>query len=187
MASIVFAFGLGVFTWSLLEYGLHRFLGHDLRTRPNPFAAEHTRHHSQGDYFAPTWKKLTVAGLFTLLVAPPSIYFAGFEAGLAFATGLVGFYGFYEVLHRLEHVHAGFGAYGRWARRHHFWHHFGDPSVNHGVTSPLWDHIFGTYEEPGLILVPERLRMAWLEDPGTGELRPELAGVYQIRRSKQRA
>ena len=30
----------GVATWSFLEYGLHRFLSHDRRTFPNPFASE---------------------------------------------------------------------------------------------------------------------------------------------------
>lgn len=184
---IVVAIALGVLTWTLLEYLLHRFLGHDARTRPNGFADEHIRHHSQGDYFAPTWKKLIVAVVTTALVAPPAIFLAGPTLGLGYTLGLVGFYAFYEILHRLEHVHAGLGAYGRWARRHHFWHHFGDPSTNHGVTSPIWDLVFGTYRAPGLILVPERLCMEWLVDPSTGEVRDELASVYAIRRAKARA
>ncbi len=187
MPSIALALLLGITTWSLLEYLLHRFLGHDARTRPNGFADEHIRHHSQGDYFAPAWKKLTVTVVVTALVAPPAVYLVGQAIGLAYTAGLVGFYVFYEVLHRLEHVHAGLGRYGRWARRHHFWHHFGDPSKNHGVTSPIWDLVFGTYQAPGLILVPERLRMAWLTDESTGEVRPELAGIYAIRPSKARA
>ncbi len=176
---------LGALTWSFLEYVIHRWLGHDARLRPNPFATEHVRHHGQGNYFAPAYKKAlaTVAAL--AIVAPPAIHAAGPVVGGAYAAGLVGFYLAYEVLHRLEHTWAGLGPYGRWARRHHFWHHFGNPARNHGVTSPLWDHVFGTYEAPGLIVVPERLKMRWLEDPGTGELRVELAPFYALRRTKE--
>ena len=47
---------LGALTWTLLEYCAHRWLGHVHRR--NAFGAEHTRHHSQGDYFAPPWKKV---------------------------------------------------------------------------------------------------------------------------------
>lgn len=186
MPTLLFAFALGVLSWTLLEYGLHRFLGHDARTRPNPFAEEHTRHHSQGDYFAPAWKKgLATLGV-TAAVLPPSVYVAGMAHGIAYTVGLVGFYLTYEVLHRLEHVVPGFGPYGRWARRHHFFHHFGDPSKNHGVTSPLWDLVFGTYVTPGVIEVPEKLCMAWLRDDATGEVRPEHAHAYRIRRARAR-
>ncbi len=34
----------------------------------------------------------------------------------------------------------------------------GSPMRNFGVTSPLWDRLWGTYEEPGIVTVP--LRMA---------------------------
>lgn len=184
---IVVSFSLGVLTWSLLEYCLHRFLGHDARTRPNAFASEHTRHHSQGDYFAPAWKKALVTFGAIALVTPPAVAIAGRSLGVAYAAGLVGFYLAYETLHRLEHVWAGIGPYARWARRHHFFHHFVDPQRNHGVTSPLWDFVFGTYSTPGEIPVPSQLAMPWLTDPATGALRPELVGTYSIRASKRAA
>ena len=66
---MILALFLGVLTWSLLEYLIHRFLGHEPRTRPNPFAAEHIRHHSEGDYFAPTWKKVLAAALLTAVLS----------------------------------------------------------------------------------------------------------------------
>lgn len=40
---------------------------------------------------------------------------------------LVGAYVSYEVMHRRKHTHPGFGPYGRYTRRHHFYHHFVDP------------------------------------------------------------
>jgi hypothetical protein len=68
-------------------------------------------------------------------------------------------------------------AYGRWARRHHFSHHFVDARYNHGVTTPIWDMVFGTYRRPVPIKVPAKLTMSWLLDEG-GQLRPEYSGDY---------
>jgi sterol desaturase/sphingolipid hydroxylase (fatty acid hydroxylase superfamily) len=91
------------------------------------------------------------------------------------------FYGIYEWLHRREHTHAGIGPYGRFVRRHHFHHHFVDGRVNHGVTTPIWDFVFGTYEKPTTIRVPAKLCMAWLRDPQSGGIRAEHARTYQLR------
>ncbi|TVQ96717.1 MAG: hypothetical protein EA398_15590 [Deltaproteobacteria bacterium] len=181
MIAIPVAFFLGALTWSLLEYCIHRWLGHDARLRPNFFEEEHTRHHAHGDYFAPAWKKGSAAVLAFAATLVPAVLLVGVAPGLAYAAGLAGFYLFYEVVHRRAHTHAGFGAYGRWVRRHHFWHHFGDPRVNHGVTSPLWDIAFGTLRKPGVIVVPVKLAMPWLLDEATGDLREEFAGQYRLR------
>ena len=63
MWSGVLAFFLGGLAWSLLEYAIHRWLGHDARLRPNVFESEHTQHHAAGDYFAPTGKKVVVESI----------------------------------------------------------------------------------------------------------------------------
>ena len=179
---MILAFALGALTWSLLEYTLHRRLGHDRRlVRATPFGTEHTAHHSRGNYFAPTWKKALAALLFVGLVAPPAVLVAGTASGAAYTAGLVGFYLTYELLHRLLHVWAGVGPYARWARRHHFYHHFHDPRLNHGVTSPLWDVVFGTYARPERIAVPRKLAMRWLVDPASGSVRAHLGRDYQLR------
>jgi len=103
----------------------------------------------------------------------------GRRRGLAFTAGLTAMYGAYEVLHRLAHTHAPKTAYGRWLRRHHFHHHFHDPSGNHGVTSPLGDFCFGTERPVGVVRVPRRQAMPWLIDE-RGELRPEHAADYVL-------
>jgi sterol desaturase/sphingolipid hydroxylase (fatty acid hydroxylase superfamily) len=169
---------LGAFTWTLLEYVIHRFLGHEPKLRPNPFATEHIRHHSEGDYFAPTWKKLLAAALVTALLSGPAVWLAGAAIGLSYLAGLMFFYGVYEVLHRREHTHPGFGAYGRWARKHHFAHHYADARSNHGVTTPLWDLVFGTYRPVQTVRVPAKFVMPWLKDPVTGRVRDEFAHTF---------
>ena len=52
--------------------------------------------------------------------------------------------------------------------------------MNHGVTSPVWDVVFGTLQKPGIIKVPRKLQMRWLVDPATGAVREELAGHYAL-------
>lgn len=179
--SLAIAATLGVLTWSLLEYVIHRWLGHDSRFRPNFFESEHTQHHAAGDYFAPSWKKVAAAGAALAVAAPLASLAVAPPLGLSYAAGLAGFYLFYEFVHRRAHTHVGVGRYGRWLRRHHFYHHFANPAANHGVTSPIWDLVFGTYRAPGMIKVPVRMAMPWLVDPSTGDVRSELASWYQLR------
>ncbi|HUQ03912.1 MAG TPA: sterol desaturase family protein [Kofleriaceae bacterium] len=180
LLSILLSILLGAFTWSFLEYVIHRWLGHDRRFRGNPFGKEHLRHHVEGDYFAASWKKAIFAVVVSTIMGVPAVLLAGVY-GAAWVAGFVAFYAAYEVLHRREHTHAGIGPYGRWARRHHFHHHFVDGRANHGVTSPLWDLAFGTYRQPAVIPVPQRLCMAWLLDPHTREVRSEHAARYTLR------
>ena len=178
------ALALGAVGWTLTEYCVHRWSGH--RFTNNFFGKEHVAHHSRGNYFAASWKKAVSAAAVVVLLIGPAVWVAGPWVGSAFVVGFVGMYLAYEVLHRLEHVHAGIGAYGRWARRHHFYHHFHDPSMNHGVTSPVWDLVFRTYVKPGEIQVPEKLQMGWLCDPETGEVWDALRGRYALRRTAAR-
>jgi sterol desaturase/sphingolipid hydroxylase (fatty acid hydroxylase superfamily) len=181
LVAAVAAVLIGAVTWTFLEYVIHRWLGHDARTRPNPFAAEHVRHHSEGNYFAPTYKKAFAALVFAVLLMGPAVWLVGPVVGPAYLGGLLVMYTGYEILHRREHTHPGVNAHFRALRRHHFHHHFADPSSNHGVTTTFWDRVFGTYQEPALIRVPRRLAMDWLLDPETGDVRAAFRGQYELR------
>ena len=183
MLAVFVPLALGALTWTFLEYVMHRYLGHDRRfVKKTPFGAEHTAHHSRGNYFAPTWKKASFLALVAAVIGVPA-YLVLAWPGLFYATGLVGSYLLYEVMHRLLHVWAGVGPWARWARRHHFYHHFHDPSRNHGVTTPLWDLVFGTYRKIGAdqIVVPRKLAMPWLVDDTTGDVHRPLAPDYALR------
>jgi sterol desaturase/sphingolipid hydroxylase (fatty acid hydroxylase superfamily) len=176
----------GVLTWTLLEYVIHRFLGHHRAlVRRSPFGIEHTAHHSKGDYFAATWKKAGAAVVVLGIMTPLAISGLGLGVGLVYSVSFVSFYLVYEWLHRRLHTAEGIGPYGRWARRHHFFHHFHDPSKNHGVTSPLWDWVFGTAATASTITVPEKLAMRWLVDPESGDVHRHLQGRYDLRRAKR--
>lgn len=186
------SFGLGALGWSFTEYALHRFSGHGPRARQSPkkpglfdadFGSEHQRHHADTRYFSPTPRKLGLAAIALPILAGAGSLLAGPRHGVSFALGFGSAYAWYEIVHRRTHTHAPRGPYSRWARLNHLHHHFESPRSNHGVSSPLWDLVFGTHESPGRIRVPRRHAPSWLLDPATGTVRPEYSRDYQMARS----
>lgn len=174
----------GAAGWSLSEYALHRWVGHDPKSDTD-FADEHRRHHAARFYFAPTSKKVAHVGPALAGAAALAGLMLG-RRGVAFVAGYAATYVGYELLHRRLHTHGPRGPVGRFLRRHHFAHHFNGPQTNHGVTSPVWDVVFGTLRDPGVIRVPEKLAMSWLVDPATGDARPEHAADYVVHHPKKR-
>ena len=183
------AFALGAASWSLAEYSLHRFLGHAPRAAARKekaglfdgdFGSEHQAHHADTRYFTPTVRKLKTAAVVIPALGALGSLVVGPGRAWSFALGLGVSYAAYEIIHRRTHTHAPTGPYSRWARRQHLYHHFGDPRSNHGVTTPVWDWVFGTHQEPGVIRVPERHAPRWLFDPKSGEFDPRYAADYTI-------
>ena len=149
------SFGAGLVAWTLLEYLLHRFVFHE-RVLGVAASREHLRHHAEVSWFAPLSSKLALAAV---VVGGPGALLAlllGGAVTAALVGGVVAGWLAYELLHRRIHVVAPRNSYGRWARRHHLGHHFGHSRFNHGVTSPLWDHVFGTARETGVVRIPRR-------------------------------
>ncbi|RMH41247.1 MAG: hypothetical protein D6689_11525 [Deltaproteobacteria bacterium] len=177
-ASYAIAVAAGAFGWTFAEYALHNWYGHRARGR-NDFSREHLAHHARVMYFAPARKKVAGAAIMTALAAPVAVVVAGAAHGAAAVAGFLAAYIAYEWLHRRAHTHAPIGRYGRWLRKHHFYHHFGDPRHNHGVTSPLWDILFRTYTPVGRVRVPRAMAMPWLVD-ASGAVRPEFASDYEL-------
>ena len=194
--TLVVPFVTGAFTWTGIEYLLHRFVGHG-RRRPAPsslwrrltpsgflgaFNDEHLRHHADARYFAPTSQKVVAAIVVASVLTTVGTLLVGAMAGAAFGIGFALMYATYEVLHRRIHTHAPHGRYGRWLRRHHLFHHFKTPRMNHGVTSPLWDKLTRTERrlpdgEP--LRVPRHLAPPWMVD-AQGGVQAEFAQEYVI-------
>lgn len=171
----------GVTLWPLLEYGLHSGLGHHFLRGKTAFSREHLQHHARKDFFAPTWKKAVVAVPVFLLLLGLFTQLGGFHNALALTSGFILMYITYEVVHRRAHTRGPTGPYSRWVRRNHFSHHFQNPRKNHGVTTPIFDYLFGTHVEPGKIIVPERFAMGWLCDPVSGDVWPHFAQDYALK------
>lgn len=173
----VLAFFLGALSWTLVEYVLHRGWGHRGGSK-NAFTVEHLAHHADVMYFAPSWKK-GLAGLGVLGSTAPALVWAFGGVGFSAAVGFTLMYLAYEYVHRRLHTHAPRTRYGRWARRHHLYHHYSRPHLNHGVTTPIWDWVFRTLEVPQRIRVPRRNALPWMLDEG-GTMRPEFADDFEL-------
>ncbi len=173
------AAAVGALAWTATEYGLHRFAMHEMKGK-GLASREHLKHHADVTYFAPTSKKLLSAAGTTAVAFPLATAATDRRTATAFTSGLIAMYFGYEVAHRRTHTHPPKGAYGRWARRSHLHHHFGAPMRNFGVTSPVYDRLFGTYDDPGVVTVPRRMAPVWMVDEG-GEVRPELAADYVVK------
>jgi len=143
-------FLLGLFAWTLLEYGLHRFIFHiDFEFR-NPKTAEfingsHLSHHA-----APRDPdKLLVKPAYGLTVSAILFGWAYLLSGSFFsASGIIagiwaGFL-YYEAVHYRVHLTAAPSGFIARQRRAHFYHHFTNRERCFGVTSPLWDYVFRT-------------------------------------------
>ena len=174
---------LGVATWSFSEYWIHRRIFHTPRGK-TVFNREHLAHHARTSYFAPTLSKVMVALGVTAVLSPVAIVVAGLPTGIAYVVGFVAGYTIYEIIHRRTHTHAPRGPYSRWARKHHMHHHFHSPRMNHGVTSPVWDIVFRTYERTEVVTVPKRQVMDWLLDPLTGDVAERYVRDYRLGRGR---
>jgi len=162
LINLIFAL-IGIILWTFLEYIIHRFLGHQKKGK-QIIQKEHLRHHSEANYFAPIQKKLLLANtLFVFLTLLIGLVFT-FQMGIYFALGFAGMYFLYEITHRRFHIKEPLIRYGLRMRKHHFFHHFGNPSLNHGVTTAFWDRVFRTYKKPEIVRVPRKMSMVWLED-----------------------
>jgi sterol desaturase/sphingolipid hydroxylase (fatty acid hydroxylase superfamily) len=174
---------LGAMGWTLAEYLLHRFLGHELKGffRKTLFHKEHTKHHHKRNYFASTRDKLL-----TCLGAGPVVFalsflVTNFLLASVFTASFLAMYFVYELIHRRLHVAAPAHFFAANMRAHHFYHHFVDETMNHGVTTAFWDRIFGTYVKAHELPVPHRYKLDWMEEASTNGIYNDNFGhLYQF-------
>jgi sterol desaturase/sphingolipid hydroxylase (fatty acid hydroxylase superfamily) len=180
MLKIAILFVSGLVLWTLLEYVLHRWAGHT-NGLGKLVRKQHFMHHATPDYFTSLPRKLALAVPVLGGLAALGVLLFG-PAGLALMLGTAAGWTFYERLHYATHVRGPRNAYGQWARRHHLHHHFQSPKANHGVTSPVWDFVFGTLERPETIAVPRRhVRcFAWLLDGEPDRVAERYAATYRL-------
>ncbi|ORY91154.1 hypothetical protein BCR43DRAFT_566717 [Syncephalastrum racemosum] len=146
-------FCLGVVFWSLLEYALHRFLFHlDDLLPDHPlallchFTLHGIHHHMPMDRL-----RLVMPPALTILIGAPVIQLThqllstskahAFVAGAFF--GYVGYDCIHYYLHHAQVIRIHF----REMKRYHLAHHYKNYESGYGITSKIWDHIFGTVLE----------------------------------------
>ena len=150
--SVILGLVVGLFLWTLAEYLLHRFVFHfppRSKRQEKILFLFHGVHHAQPKcktrLVMPPAVSIPLAalfyGLFWLVVdralglpawLPP--IFAGFIAG----------YLVYDMTHYATHHFPMRRRLPKALKRHHMQHHYKTPNARFGVSSPLWDLVFGT-------------------------------------------
>ena len=139
-------FGGGIVLWTGLEYLLHRFVFHlTPRGRLGVLFAYliHGVHHA----FPEDRRRWLMPPIVTVPVAVVLSFVLRLVVGTASAplfAGAVFGYLVYDLLHYACHAGSLRGRVARYLRQHHLTHHFRTPEVQFGVSSPLWDRVFGT-------------------------------------------
>ena len=140
---------VGLFTWGLIEYVIHRWVLHHEPSKQGFDLAgnrTHLKHHADplslerlnvqlGD-------RLPVCAVYCLATWMAT---GSWQAMTYLYTGLMTGYFFYEYLDYQAHHGLARSRFIRYFRKYHLLHHHYDAKVRFGVTSPLFDYIFGTY------------------------------------------
>ncbi|MBI4535398.1 MAG: sterol desaturase family protein [Ignavibacteriae bacterium] len=149
VAEIMGLFLAGVLTWTLTEYLLHRFVFHYEPTSNWGKQLHFLMHGVHHDYpndslrlVMPPVISLPLALTFYLLF----YWLIGERATWAFFPGFIFGYLCYDMIHYATHHFSMKGPIRIWVKQHHMRHHYQTDDYNYGVSSPLWDFVFGTYQ-----------------------------------------
>ena len=136
---------VGVLSWTLLEYILHRFVLHRIPV----FALMHDAHHQVPLAFVgtPTWLSLAVIGGCVFL---PAWALGSLNSASGLTVGVMAGFLWYGIIHHAIHYRRPRMLAKRLLRasRRHARHHYGPLAGNFGVTTAFWDRIFGTTLNP---------------------------------------
>ncbi|HTW88807.1 MAG TPA: sterol desaturase family protein [Candidatus Binataceae bacterium] len=140
MAADLLLLGAGLLAWTFLEYAIHGWMSHRFFTFATPLHQVH--HHDPAAVFAVgAW--LPTAAVFSALL----IGF-GMTPAIAFICGLIGGFVIYEAVHYRLHFASPANHYEERLRTRHLAHHLAMNDRCLGVTSALWDRVFGTEPRP---------------------------------------
>ncbi|MEA5079878.1 MAG: sterol desaturase family protein [Anaerolineaceae bacterium] len=152
---IPISFLAGLFLWTLAEYTLHRFVFH---FEPKSEQAKrivflfHGIHHAQPQIktrlVMPPIVSIPLAlvfyGLFSLVLG--LLFKMPQWIGPTFAGFIVGYLA-YDLTHYATHHFPMRSGAAKFLKRYHMLHHYKTPDKRFGVSSPLWDYVFGTSDQ----------------------------------------
>jgi dihydroceramide fatty acyl 2-hydroxylase len=137
----------GYALWTLIEYWLHRVVFHfepegaiGRRVHYLVHGVHHDHPNDPRRLVMPPSASLPLAFAFCLLFRIS----LGTPEWRAVASGFLGGYVVYDMLHFMLHHHVPTGRLGRALRERHMRHHFQDDTRGFGVSAPYWDAVFGT-------------------------------------------
>ena len=134
---------LGYAIWTIVEYFMHRYAFHHM-PGVKPL---HMAHHADADDLIGTPTILSLMLIFVLGFLPATFLFGAYAACFIFAGLMAGYLAFaavHFIVHRSTHSRFKFI---RKLKRGHAIHHYGNNEFNFGVTTLIWDRVFGTYSD----------------------------------------
>lgn len=131
---------IGLASWTVIEYGIHRFVLHGLQ----PFSRWHEEHHRRPIALICT-PTIFSATLIATLVFLPALALIDLWSASALTLGiLVGYLAFSTTHHAIHHWHSD----SAWLNRRKYWHTLHHQQIKnpvcYGVTSAFWDYVFGS-------------------------------------------
>ncbi|MCC2548825.1 sterol desaturase family protein [Hymenobacter sp. BT175] len=143
------AFGLfvgGLLLFTLAEYLAHRYIYHIAPTTPARAKFQYTMHGVHHEY--PKDKtRLAMPPILTVFVTSVLFFIFRFTFGHAAFGVLAGFvfgYAIYLFVHYIMHMYAPPKNFLKLLWHHHAMHHYSQEGAAYGVSSTIWDHVFGT-------------------------------------------
>jgi sterol desaturase/sphingolipid hydroxylase (fatty acid hydroxylase superfamily) len=134
-------FIVGVLFFTFLEYAVHAWLFH--KNHPLKVFIEGHAHHHQNPFSydaMPFFMSAVIASFFAWIFH----FFMPSSDAFAIVGGMALGYFNYGIMHHIMHRREFSSNYWRYMQEFHFVHHK-KPLLNHGITTDIWDRIFGTY------------------------------------------
>lgn len=141
---------LGLVLWTLTEYVMHRWVFHYHPTSAIGQRIHFLMHGIHHAYPRDSTRLVMPPVVSIPLAALFGIAFhlvLGSYAPITFAAFLVGYVG-YDTIHYATHHWPMKGPVGKFLKEYHLRHHYIDEDRAYGVSSPLWDYLFGTSIPP---------------------------------------
>lgn len=146
MTEVALLFVFGVFLWTFLEYILHRFIFHYVPKSKWGKRLHFVMHGVHHDYPSDATRLVMAPGISLPLGAFFYLVFwfvFSSNVNAIFAGTMFG-YVCYDTIHYATHHFKLNRGIGKWLRQYHMRHHFQDETTRYGVSTPLWDYVFGT-------------------------------------------
>ncbi len=163
------SFSLGMATWPVLEYILHRYSFHGVEGMEG-MDNEHLEHHRHPEYYnegkvsEAMEDSLTFGWPIVAVVGAALTPVVGARAAFPYAAGILARFTVYSKEHLEAHTTAPRSAREARLKKHHLIHHFKFPKDNFGVTTTLMDDLMGTSKTVDVLKIPARMAPKWLID-----------------------
>lgn len=146
---MILLFFVGMFVFTFVEYVIHRFIYH---IKPHNDAMKEFSYKAHGIHhdYPKDKQRLAMPPVIALMLATFFFIFYRVLMGdlvFGFLAGFLMGYTLYLCIHYAIHIFKVPSNFLKTLWHHHAIHHYRQPNKAFGVSSTLWDHVFGTMPE----------------------------------------